>query len=268
MQRQNLIDRVTMEHRVNNDGILNAPEPDWEEDRPETEWIETRTAELRAKLDAMGQVNLIAIEEYGELQERHTFLNEQHEDLVGARQKLVTMINKINQTTSQMFSDTFAKVNENFGSMFKKLFDGGSAKLVLVDEEDVLESGIEIIARPPGKKLQNVSLLSGGERALTAVSLLFAIYMIKPSPFCILDELDAPLDDSNIGRFINILQDFLGQSQFLVITHSQQTIAAASVIYGITMEEKGVSRLVSMKFVDAKEQNARATDKQPTALAT
>ena len=147
-----------------------------------------------------------------------------------------------------MFRSTFAAVNENFLNMFTKLFNGGSAKLVLVNEEDVLECGIEIIARPPGKRLQNVSLLSGGERTLTAVSLLFAIYMIKPSPFCLLDELDAALDESNIGRFVKVLQDFITQSQFVVITHNRRTISAGSILYGVTMQEKGISSIVSMKF--------------------
>jgi chromosome segregation protein len=132
--------------------------------------------------------------------------------------------------------------------MYERLFNGGSAKLVMVAEDDVLESGIDIIARPPGKRLQSVSLLSGGERTMTAVALLFSIYMIKPSPFCLLDELDAALDESNIGRFVNVLSDFLKQSQFIVITHNRRTIAAADVIYGVTMQESGISRTVSMKF--------------------
>jgi len=205
-------------------------------------------AEIRTKIEAMGPVNLVAIEEYGELEERHAFLTHQEADLVSAKQQLMEMIRQINKTTSEMFSSTFTQINENFQEMFKRLFNGGSAKLVLVNEEDILECGIEIIARPPGKKLQTISLLSGGERTLTAVALLFSIYMIKPSPFCLLDELDAPLDDSNIGRFIEVLQDFLRQSQFVIITHNQHTISAADILYGVTMPEKGVSRIVSMRF--------------------
>jgi chromosome segregation protein len=196
----------------------------------------------------MGPVNLIAIEEYQELEERYAFLTGQQQDLVSAKTQLVEMIKKINQTTSELFSATFTKINENFQIMFERLFNGGSAKLVMVAEDDVLESGIDIIARPPGKRLQTVSLLSGGERTMTAVALLFAIYMIKPSPFCVLDELDAALDESNIGRFVKVLADFLNQSQFIVITHNRRTIAVADTIYGVTMQETGISKVVSMKF--------------------
>jgi len=252
MRRQNMLDRVTSDYSVTMKDILESEEPVWENGRPEMEWMDARVTELRTKLDAMGPVNIQAIEEHHELEERHVFLTTQHDDLVNARLKLANMITQINRTTSEMFSQTFTAVNEQFDVMFKKLFNGGSARLVLVDEGDVLESGIEIIAKPPGKKMQSVSLLSGGERTLTAVSLLFAIYLVKPSPFCVLDELDAALDDSNIGRFVNVLQSFLDRSQFLVITHSQQTIASAGIIYGVTMEEKGVSKLISMKFVNGR----------------
>jgi len=174
----------------------------------------------------------------------------------------VEMIKKINQTTAELFSVTFAQINQNFQIMFERLFNGGTAKLVMVAEDDVLESGIDIIARPPGKRLQNVSLLSGGERTMTAVALLFSIYLIKPSPFCILDELDAALDESNIGRFVKVLADFLKQSQFIVITHNRRTIAVADTIYGVTMQETGISRVVSMKFSEYEQskefqQNAR-----------
>jgi chromosome segregation protein len=198
----------------------------------------------------MGPVNLVAIEEYQELEERHSFLTQQQDDLTAAKQQLAEMIKKINVTTSEMFLSTFARVNENFQAMFTKLFNGGTARLVLADEGDVLESGIDIIARPPGKKLQTVSLLSGGERTMTAVALLFSIYQIKPSPFCVLDELDAALDESNIARFVSILESFLNQSQFVVITHNRRTISAANTLYGVTMEERGISKVMSMKFSD------------------
>ena len=248
MSRQNLIERTTQEYNITQDQMMEEPEPEWQDGRPDTEALETSIAELRTRIEAMGPVNLVAIEEHQELQERYSFLTEQEDDLVKSKQQLMDMIRTINRTTTEMFQTTFEQVNTNFQEVYRKLFNGGSAKLVLVDEEDVLESGIEIIARPPGKRLQNVSLLSGGERTLTAVALLFAIYLIKPSPFCVLDELDAALDDSNIGRFVEVLREFLVQSQFVVITHNRQTIAAADALYGVTMQERGVSKIVSMRF--------------------
>lgn len=248
MRRENQIERITADYHITIDQLIEAPDPEWKEEIPPMEAIETMVAEYRTKLDAMGPVNLVAIEEYKELEERYSFLTAQEHDLVQSKEQLMAMIRKINKTTSDLFRTTFEQVNMNFQSMFKNLFNGGSAKLVLVNEEDVLECGIEIIARPPGKRLQNVSLLSGGERTLTAVALLFAIYEIKPSPFCLLDELDAALDDANIGRFVAVLSGFLDQSQFLVITHNRQTIAAAASVYGITMPEKGISNIMSMRF--------------------
>jgi len=206
--------------------------------------------ELREIIDSMGPVNLVAIEEHAEYEERYAFLNKQQEDLIAAKQQLLEMIKTINATTTELFTETFNKVNANFEGIFKQLFGGGSAKLVLTDDEDVLEAGIEIIARPPGKKLQTISLLSGGERTMTAVALLFSLFKVKPSPFCVLDELDAALDDANINRFVDALKEFLTMSQFIIITHSRQTIAAADVIYGVTMQTRGISKVVSMKFTD------------------
>jgi chromosome segregation protein len=262
MRRQNQIERVAREYRATAEEIVNTPEPTWENGvRPERDAMETQIAELKAKLEAMGPVNLVAIEEHRELEERYQFLTKQQTDLINSKNQLMDMIREINKTTTELFSETFAKVNENFQRMFAQLFGGGSAKLVLVDEGDVLESGIEIIARPPGKKLQTVSLLSGGERTMTAVALLFALYLVKPSPFCVLDELDAALDDANIGRFVKTVQGFLDKSQFIVITHNRQTIAAARTLYGITMEQHGVSKIVSVKFSDEQtreEQNTPA----------
>jgi len=252
MRQQNLSDRVTSDYNLTVTQILDAPEPKWDDEPMSIDDAETRVTELRTKLDAMGPVNLVAIEEYKEHEERYTFLTQQEDDLVKAKEQLLEMIKTINRTTSEMFRETFEQANTNFQAMFTRLFGGGSAKLVLVNEEDVLDCGIEIIARPPGKRLQNISLLSGGERTLTAVALLFSIYQIKPSPFCMLDELDAPLDDTNIGRFTEILKEFLQLSQFVVITHNRQTISAANILYGVTMPERGVSRIMSMKFRDAK----------------
>jgi chromosome segregation protein len=258
-----MLERVSSEYSVTLEDVMAAPEPLWEGDRPSLEAIDTMVAEFRTKIEAMGPVNLVAIEEYKELEERDNFLSNQKQDLDKSKEQLMEFIRKINRETTEMFRATFEQVNINFDTMFSKLFNGGTAKLVLVNEEDLLECGIEIIARPPGKRLQNVSLLSGGERTMTAVALLFAIYMIKPSPFCLLDELDAALDEANIGRFVTMLKDFLAQSQFVVITHNRQTIAAAAVMYGVTMPEKGISKVVSMKFKEYKETSPVSAPSQP-----
>jgi len=251
MRHDNALERVTGAYHITREELAEAEAPRWENDEvPDREEIETRVAELRAKIDSMGPVNLVAIEEHAEYEERFAFLNKQQDDLLAAKQQLLDMIKTINTTTTELFKETFDKVNANFEGMFKQLFGGGSAKLVLTDDEDILEAGIEIIARPPGKKLQTISLLSGGERTMTAVALLFSLFKVKPSPFCVLDELDAALDDANINRFVEALKEFLSMSQFVIITHSRQTIAAADVIYGVTMQTRGVSKVVSMKFAD------------------
>src|SRR5258705_107916 len=211
----------------------------------------------------MGPVNLVAIDEYEETEQRHQFLSTQYEDLTKAKDQLLEVINRINVQTREMFRETFEKIRQNFRAMFTEVFGGGKADLILVNEGDVLESGIDIVARPPGKQLQSISLLSGGEQTMTAVALLFSIYQVKPSPFCVLDELDAPLDESNINRFIRVLQRFLAHSQFIIITHSKRTIGMADVLYGVTMEEHGISKIVSVKFHKADE---AATDHRPTPL--
>jgi len=208
-------------------------------------------ADLTRQLDNMGPVNLDAVQEYDELEERYKFLESQNTDLTNSRRELLDVIARINSTTKTLFADTFAQIRANFKEMFAELFGGGRADLVLMDESDPLNCGIEISAKPPGKQLQSVSLLSGGERAMTAVSLLFAIYMVRPSPFCILDEIDAPLDESNINRFVRMLERFIAQSQFVIITHNKRTISKADVLYGVTMEERGVSKLVGMKLTAA-----------------
>lgn len=215
---------------------------------PQEQNLEQIIADLTRQLDNMGPVNLDAVHEYDELEERHRFLETQNNDLVAARREVLDVITRINSTTQKLFAETFAQVRINFGEMFAEMFGGGRADLSLQDENDPLNCGIEISARPPGKQLQSVSLLSGGERTMTAVALLFAIYMVRPSPFCILDEMDAPLDESNINRFIKVLDRFVTQSQFIIITHNKRTIAKADVLYGVTMEERGVSKLVGMKL--------------------
>ena len=220
-----------------------------------TDWnaVTEQVHALQTKLDEMGPVNLVAIEEYEETEQRHQFLSQQYEDLVNAKTELLEIINRINTQTREMFKATFEKIRDNFRLMFTEVFGGGKADLVLSDENDVLESGIDIIARPPGKQLQSISLLSGGEQTMTAVSLLFSIYQVKPSPFCVLDELDAPLDESNVVRFVKILERFLAHSQFIIITHNKRTIGMADVLYGVTMQEHGVSKIVSVKFHKAEE---------------
>jgi chromosome segregation protein len=219
--------------------------------------------QLTRQLDAMGPVNLDAVHEYDELEERHTFLETQNADLTNSRRELLDVITRINQTTEKLFAETFAQVRINFREMFAELFGGGRADLLLLDENDALNCGIDIIAKPPGKQLQSVSLLSGGERTMTAVALLFAIYMVRPSPFCILDEMDAPLDESNINRFIRMLDRFVTQSQFIIITHNKRTIAKADVLYGVTMEERGISRLVGMRLTEAKPEGGHLPAKEP-----
>jgi chromosome segregation protein len=215
-----------------------------------TNWdeIKAETDALRQRLATMGAVNLVAIEEYAELKQRHDFLQKQSGDLVSAKAELVKAIEEINRTSQQQFDVTFEQIRKNFAYTFEILFGGGRAALELVEGGDVLESGIEIVAQPPGTRLKGISLLSGGQRALTAIALLFALYMVKPSPFCLLDEIDAPLDESNISRFTELLRRFVVESQFIIITHNKRTVAAAAAIYGVTMEERGVSKTVSMRF--------------------
>ena len=215
-----------------------------------TDWegVAKHVKTLQQKVEAIGPVNLVAIEEYEETEQRFQFLTSQHDDLVKAKDELHEVLNRINTQTREMFIETFGKIQTNFQNMFQEMFGGGNADLLLAKDEDVLESGIEIVARPPGKRLQNISLLSGGEQTMTAVALLFSIYQVKPSPFCVLDELDAPLDESNINRFLAVLKRFLDFSQFIIITHNKRTIGTADVLYGVTMQERGVSRMVSVKF--------------------
>ena len=221
--------------------------------------VEILVRELDTRLASMGPVNMDAIAEYEELEQRNSFLESQIGDTEKAKNELLDVINKINQTTRTLFAETFEKIRTNFQEMFKELFGGGTANLIMTDEADPLECGIEIIAKPPGKQLTSITLLSGGEKTMTAVSLLFSIYMVKPSPFCVLDEMDAPLDESNINRFIKILDRFVGQSQFVVISHNKKTIARADALYGVTMEEHGVSKLVGVKFRNREESN-QSTD--------
>ena len=209
---------------------------------------------LKARLRSMGPVNLLALDEYDEESKRLEFLQGQYEDLEKSKESLKNAIEKINDTAMTMFLETFEVVRKNFIDMFQRLFEGGDANLVLVDPDDPLESAIEIVASPRQKRLGRISLLSGGERALTAIALLFAIYLVKPSPFCILDEVDAPLDDANVVRFVRMLKEFSSRTQFIVITHNKATMKEADRLYGVTMEESGVSKVVSVSLDTAREE--------------
>ncbi|NJD90456.1 MAG: chromosome segregation protein SMC [Geobacter sp.] len=228
-----------------NPAELPPPDPDVAFDE---EQMSARLESLQKQVEDFGEVNLTAIEEYQELDERHNFLAAQKADLEESLNSLQQAIQRINRTTRKRFAETFELVNEKFKDVFPRLFCGGKAELKLTNEDDMLETGLDIIVQPPGKKLQNVSLLSGGEKALTAVALIFSIFLIKPSPFCLLDEVDAPLDDANIGRFNEMIREMSAFSQFILITHSKTTMAVADTLYGVTMEEPGVSKLVSVKL--------------------
>jgi len=212
--------------------------------------LEAEVAKLSDGIEKVGPVNVLAIDEHTELEQRESFLRTQRDDLVQAIESLRGTIRKINLTSRELFRDAFNAINEYFTEIFMSLFGGGTARMQLLDEEDVLESGIELVAQPPGKKNQSIALLSGGERALTALALLFAIFRYKPSPFCILDEVDAPLDEINNERFVRLVRDMSRDTQFIVITHSRRTMEAADVLYGVTMEEAGCSRLVSVNFAE------------------
>ena len=210
--------------------------------------IEESVKDLKQKLARLGEVNLAALSEFEKTNERYTFLKEQQDDLAESIELLHSTIEKINCTTQERFLDTFNKVNENFKEVFARLFQGGKANLTLMDESNPLDSGIEITANPLGKSMQNLSLLSGGEKSMAAIALVFAVFKVRPSPFCLLDEVDAPLDEANVVRFQEMLKEMAVNTQFIIITHNQKTMTFANALYGITMEEKGVSKAVSVNF--------------------
>ncbi|HKH48340.1 MAG TPA: chromosome segregation protein SMC [Thermoanaerobaculia bacterium] len=221
---------------------------------------EAELARCKAALERLGPVNILAVQEHDEQETRFNFLTEQRADVASSVDSLRKTIKEINEASAERFAATFKEVNQAFGETFARLFRGGEAEMRLLDDEDPLESGIEILARPPGKRLQNLMLMSGGEKALTAIALLFALFKSKPSPFCILDEVDAPLDDVNTARFVDVLREMSTSTQFIVITHNKLTMAVASTLYGVTMEEKGVSKLVSVEMEELQpEEERRAT---------
>ena len=269
---QSSLDEVAAEvEQLERDGVLASPRP--VDDAPEASEIEGEAEsgavaaaepsaveaapaltademvlDLRTKIDRMGPVNMMAIDQFDDLESRHLFLTTQRKDLIDSIAATSEAIKKIDKTTRERFSEAFTVINLNFEKTFTTLFGGGRAGLVLLDESDALESGIDIIAQPPGKRLQSVQLLSGGEKALTAMALMFAIFQYRPSPFCLLDEIDAPLDDANIGRFVEMLQGMQDFTQFILITHNRKTMEIADRLYGVTMEEPGVSKLISVQL--------------------
>jgi chromosome segregation protein len=220
---------------------------------PPDEETRARIAELAQLLERMGSVNLDAMREHAEAEQRYTFYTTQKADLDKALADLERAIAQMNRESKKLFAETFEAVNAKFQEIFPKMFRGGRASLRLTNPEDMLETGIDILAQPPGKKLSSIELMSGGEKALTAVSLIFAIFQIKPSPFCILDEVDAPLDEANVARYNDLIREMTDRSQFILITHIKRTMQMVDVLYGVTMQEPGVSRLVSVKMNDTAE---------------
>jgi len=243
-RKRGLVERVQAEWRKPLDQLL-AAAPEVPGD---FEWLRQENDRLKAAIEAVGPVNALAVEEHGEEMKRLEFLMTQRDDLVAARQSLQQAAREIDQTAKGMFLESFGKVRENFRSVFQTLFGGGECDVRLANEDEPLESEIEIHAAPRGKRTQRIHLLSSGERTLVAVSLLFAIFLSKPSPFCLLDEVDAPLDDANVGRYVRLLAEFKDQTQFIVITHNPRTMQAADAVYGVTMQEPGVSTIVGVRL--------------------
>ncbi len=249
MQESRLLEQIQERYQLDLDSVAQQYtfEPDGEKEAQYLRDVE----DLRDKVKRIGEVNLSAIQEYDEVKERYEFLSKQHADLLEAKDNLRKVIERINRICSRRFKDTFEQVNERFQKVFPVLFGGGEAQLTMVEDLESDEPGIDIVARPPGKKAQNVSLLSGGEKALTAVSLIFSIFLVRPSPFCLLDEVDAPLDDANVFRFNDLVKEMAKRSQIIVVTHNKHTMRVNNKLYGVTMQEKGVSKMVSVSLADA-----------------
>lgn len=249
-QRETLAQRMREDYEIELAEVEHEPT---DEEQHEREVVEEEISGLRRKINNIGNVNLEALEELEQLEDRFAELSTQHDDLADAKKSLETIIERINEDSRQLFTETLHAVREHFRELFRKLFGGGQADIIIEDEIDILESGLEIVARPPGKEPRNISLLSGGEKTLTCVALLLAIFRSKPSPFCILDEVDAALDEANIGRYTNVLDEFSAWTQFIVVTHSKKTMTSAGTLYGVTMQESGISKRVSVRFDDVSE---------------
>jgi chromosome segregation protein len=238
-------ERLHVEFRINIEDILNEPR---ETDTP-VEELQAAADRMKKRLENLGEVNPTAIEAFTEMKKRYEFIMEQKTDLVNARESLLQTIQEVEATANKQFLDTFNAVRDNFQRVFKALFtEDDTADLVLEQPDNLAETGIDIIAKPKGKRPSSITQLSGGEKTLTATALLFSIYLIKPAPFCILDEVDAPLDDANVGKFTQMIRKFSQNSQFIIVTHNKQTMSTVDVIYGVTMQEAGVSKLVPVDF--------------------
>jgi chromosome segregation protein len=259
IRREALIQRLREEQQIDlEEEDRRAPASAAETDGPAGDAVETEIDDLRKKLSRLGAVNLESLTELAELETRDRNLRVQYDDLTAAHRSLNDIIAAINEDSRRLFIETFTLVRSHFQDLFRRLFGGGQADVILENEADVLESGVEVVARPPGKELRSISLMSGGEKTLTAVALLLAIFRSKPSPFCLLDEVDAALDEANTGRLALVIREFLDRSQFIIITHSKRTMAAADVLYGITMQESGVSKRIAVRFEDWPEDGRQA----------
>jgi chromosome segregation protein len=238
-------ERLSVEFRINLDDIIDQPRTG----ETPVEDLQEKADKMKKRLENLGEVNPTAIEAFQEMKKRYEFILEQKNDLVNAKESLLQTIQEVEATANQQFLDTFNRVRENFQRVFQALFtEEDTADLVLENPENLAETGIDIIAKPKGKRPSSISQLSGGEKTLTATALLFSIYLIKPAPFCILDEVDAPLDDANVGKFTNMIRQFSENSQFIIVTHNKMTMSTVDVIYGVTMQEPGVSKLVPVDF--------------------
>jgi chromosome segregation protein len=250
LERSSLASRLRDDYGIELAELEHIPS---DEEKRQREEVDQEIADLRRKINNIGSVNLDALGELEETETRYNTLSSQYKDLSSAKASLEQIINKINADSRRLFSTTLEAVREHFRELFRKLFGGGQADIVLEEGVDILESGIDIVARPPGKELRSISLLSGGEKTLTCVAMLLAIFRSRPSPFCVLDEVDAALDEANIERFVGVLNEFLAWTQFVVVTHSKKTMACASTLYGVTMQESGVSKRVAVRFEDVSE---------------
>jgi chromosome segregation protein len=269
LERDALSERVREDYEIELADFADLPVSSEDEQRQREE-IDREISDLRRRLSNIGAVNMAALEEIDGLEQRHRALSDQYRDLVDAKEALIRIVHKINVDSRRLFSESLAAIRTNFQALFRRVFGGGNADIVLEEGMDILEAGVDIIATPPGKHSLGITLLSGGERALTAVTLLLAIFQYRPSPFCVLDEVDGPLDESNIGRFVDVLNDFLRWTKFVVVTHSKKTMTAAHTLYGVTMQESGVSKRVSVQFEDVSEEGhirQEALDRSDSAAA-